>query len=376
MFERTKFIVAYQQNAYSMTELAERFGVSRKTAYKWLARFNAGGLDALYDQSRAPHTCPHRTEVTIAELIIAKRKAHPAWGARKLLKILAGEHPGVVFPSYGAAHEILRAAGLVTSPRSPRPKPVYPHARPLVADVPNATWSADFKGEFLLGNQSYCYPLTVMDAYSRYVLGCDAFASPGTSPTRASFARLFAEHGLPVRIRTDNGTPFAHPKAIHRLSKLGVYFIKLGIRIEHIDLGQPQQNGAHERMHRTLKAATTRPPEKTLPAQQQRFDAFRDEYNEVRPHQALDFDTPAARYVDSPRPFTGTFCEPAYPAHAERRLVSSNGTIRFKNREYFLTSSLSAEDVALEEIDHDLWNVYFYDLLLGRLNLQTHTFIP
>jgi putative transposase len=382
MLERTKFIAAYESGLYTMTELAERFGVSRKTAYKWRDRFLEGGLEGLQEASRAPHRCPHKTDEAVARLIVEARERHPRWGARPLLALLAREHPGLALPSHGAAHEILRKAGLVKAKHPRRRKPTHPQARPLVAETPNAVWTADCarararKGEFLLKNRVYCYPLTVQDAYSRFLLECQAFDSTDGWGTQRAFERLFAEYGLPEAMRTDNGVPFAASTALHGLSTLAVYFVKLGIRLDRIDRGKPQQNGRHERMHRTLKAETTRPPEQSLTAQQVRFDGFRNEYNRIRPHQALDFDVPAAHYESSPRPFPETPPEPDYPSHAELRAVSSGGTIKFKSRVYFLSSTLSLELVALEEIDDGIWNVYFYDLLLGRIDQHNQTFIP
>lgn len=376
MLERTKFIAAYESGLYTMTELAERFGVSRKTAYKWRDRFLEGGLEGLKDASRAPHSCPHKADEALARLLVEARQRHPRWGARKLLVVVARGHPGLALPSHAAAHEILRKAGLVAAKRPRRRKPRPPHAGALVADAPNAVWTADFKGEFLLGNRAYCYPLTVQDAHSRYLLACDALGATDERRARGAFERLFAERGLPEALRTDNGVPFATAHAIHRLSALSVYFLKLGIRLDRIEPGKPQQNGAHERMHRTLKAETTRPPEQTLTAQQARFDDFRREYNEVRPHQALDFSTPASRYASSARPLPAALPEPSYPAHAELRSVSRNGTIKFKGRVYFLSSTLSLELVALEEVDDGIWNVYFYDRLLGRIDQRSRTFNP
>jgi putative transposase len=376
MLERTKFIAAYESGLYTMTELADRFGVSRKTAYKWRDRFLEGGLAGLKDASRAPHSCPHKTDEAVARLIVAARERHPRWGARPLLALLAREHPRLALPSHGAAHEILRKAGLVKAKRARRRKPTHPQARPLVAEAPNAVWTADFKGEFLLKNRVYCYPLTVQDAFSRFLLECQALDSTEGWATQRAFERLFAEYGLPEAMRTDNGVPFAASTALHGLSTLAVYFVKLGIRLDRIDRGKPQQNGRHERMHRTLKAETTRPPEETLTAQQVRFDAFRNEYNHIRPHQALDLTVPAARYASSSRPFPVTLPEPEYPSHAELRSVSLSGSIKFKSRVYFLSSTLSLELVALEEIDDGIWNVYFYDLLLGRIDQHKQTFIP
>lgn len=376
MFERTQFIVAYQSGVYTMTELAARFGVSRKTAYKWRGRFEEGGLEALADASRAPHSSPHKTDEAIAALIVAARGRFPHWGARKLIEIVAREHPALKLPSPGAAHEVLRRAGLVHPPRRRRRKPKHPGAKPIDRSAPNATWTADFKGEFRLGDRSHCYPLTVQDAHSRYLLACDAFDSTEYHSSRRAFERLFAEYGLPRAIRTDNGLPFAAWNSVHRLSTLSVYFIKLGISLDRIQPGKPQQNGAHERMHRTLKAEATRPPGETLTEQQARFDDFRSRYNEVRPHESLAMERPASHYAASARVLPAVVPGPEYPSYAEVRYVSTQGQIKFHGRPYFLSATLAHDPVALIEVDDGIWDVLFYDLLLGRLDLRTHTFIP
>lgn len=376
MFERSQFIVAYQSGVYTMTELADRFGVSRKTAYKWRDRFEEGGLEALADASRAPHSSPHKTDEAIAALIVAARVRFPDWGARKLIEIVAREHPTLKLPSPTAAHEVLRRAGLVHPPRQRRRKPKRPGAKPIDRTGPNATWTADFKGEFRLGDRSHCYPLTVQDAHSRYLLACDAFDSTEYHSTRRAFERLFAEYGLPKAIRTDNGLPFAAWNSVHRLSTLSVYFIKLGIGLDRIQPGKPHQNGAHERMHRTLKAEATRPPGKSLTEQQARFDDFRSRYNEVRPHESLRMASPASHYAASLRILPAVIPGPEYPSYAEVRYVSTQGQIKFHGRPYFLSTTLAHDPVGLIEVDDGIWDVLFYDLLLGRLDLRTHTFIP
>ena len=238
---------------------------------------------------------------------------------------------------------------------------------PLQAKVPKAVWTADLKGQFRTGDGLYCYPLTVADAYSRFLLSCAARLSTKPVEARPVFERLCHEYGLPEAIRTDNGAPFATP-AFCGLSKHSVWWIKLGIRHQRIAPGRPQQNGAHERMHRARKAEATRPPERHQHAQQARVDRFCREYNEERPHEALDFRTPAAVYRPSMRPMPAKLTPPAYPGHHLVRRVSTAGTFRFKTRQLFLSDTLPQEDVALEETADGIWSIYFYDVLLARLN--------
>jgi putative transposase len=374
MFERARFVDAHHTGLYSMTELCDRFGISRKTGYKWLARFERDGGEGLQDRSRAPQASPHRTPDPVAELIIEARLERGE-GAKKLLPILGDRHPDIAWPSVSTAHRILERAGLVKRTRKRRVRPQHPPVKPLVAAEPNDVWTADFKGEFLLRDRTYCYPLTVVDHHSRFLLGCDALDSTEHYQSLRVFKRLFAEYGLPRAIRTDNGSPFASSLAIHGLSRLSVYWIKLGIRPDRIEPGKPAQNGAHERMHRTLKAATARPPEATLRLQQARFDRFRVDFNEVRPHEALEMRPPAARFNASTRTLPAKLPEPAYPGHAEIRRVHERGTIKFRSGIIGLSTTLGGETVALEEVDDGIWNVQFYHLLLGRLDERTFTFV-
>jgi transposase InsO family protein len=242
--------------------------------------------------------------------------------------------------------------------------------------APNDLWTADFKGQFRTRDGRYCYPLTIADEHSRYLLACDGLLSTAQVGARGVFERAFAEYGLPSAIRTDNGSPFAAAHALHGLSALSVWWIQLGIRPYRIEPGKPQQNGRHERMHRTLKDHTTRPPAANCRRQQIRFDAFRREFNEIRPHQALGQKTPAEVHHPSPRPYPSRIPEPSYPAHLEKRKVSCIGIIKFKKRRLFLSETLRSQTVALEEIDDGIWSIYFYDVLLGRLDERSFEVIP
>lgn len=366
MTQRARFVLAYQEGLYSMTELCARFAVSRKTGYKWLRRFEETGLEGLADQSRAPKRSPHQTDAEVEDLLLACRKQHPRWGPRKLLAYLARRHPQLALPASSTAGAILKRHGLI-KPRRRRRTTRHPGAVPLLTTAPNQIWTADYKGEFKTLDGIYCYPLTVADAHSRYVLGCQALLSTKQQTAFGQFERLFKHYGLPEAIRTDNGVPFA-TRALCGLSRLSVWWIKLGITHQRIEPGQPQQNGRHERMHRDLKAETTRPPERNQHRQQERFDSFRAEFNEERPHEALGDETPASHYRCCHRALPETLPEPCYAAHHETRWVSKAGTFRFKKRQIFLSQALGHEWVAFEEVADGIWSVYFYDVLLARLD--------
>lgn len=376
MTEHHKFILAHQEGLFTMTELCQRFSISRKTGYKWLKRYRKGGLEALRDQSRAPRHSPHRTPEPVRRLLIEARQAHPRWGPRKLLDYLQPRHPEVALPAASTVGDLLKREGLVPNRRKKRRR-VHPGASPIKAEAPGQLWSADFKGEFLIGSGAYCYPLTVQDPYSRMLLACQGLPSTAHEGAQAVFERLFRAHGLPQAIRTDNGLPFVS-KAICGLSRLSAWWIKLGITCDRIEPGCPQQNGRHERMHRTLKAETTRPPEANFADQQERFEGFQKEYNHVRPHQALGGATPASRYdVSAPcQKMPEHLPAPNYPGHAEVRKVSSAGAIKFKAKPLFVSSVLAGEQVALEETDEGIWSLSFYEVLLGRLDERTFTLHP
>lgn len=366
MDQRVQFIGDYQRDEVDIAELARRFRVSRKTAYKWIDRYEAAGPAGLVDRSRRPTTCPHATPALIVAALVDVRRHHPTWGAKKLIKIVATRHPTWTLPARSTVCDLLDRAGLITTSRR-RPVPAHPGRLLIPMTAPNGTWTADFKGQFKTRNGVYCYPLTIVDGCSRYLLACQGLLSTAIAGARPIFLRLFQEYGLPGIIRTDNGVPFA-TTALGRLSTLSVWWIRLGILPELIAPASPQQNGRHERMHRTLKAEATRPPSGNLQAQQTRFNRFRQEYNEERPHEALGQETPASLYRPSRRALPRRLAPLEYPGHFEVRLVSRNSGIRWQKHWVCVTHTLAGEYVGLEEVGHGLWDVYFGLLKLGRMN--------
>jgi len=366
MTERMRFVLDYELGVYSVTELCERYGVSRKTGYKWLCRFQEGGPEAMADRSRRPHSCPHKTPDHCVDAILEKKRRHPSWGAKKIVPRLRKKYPDEPWPAISTGSAILHRHGLVKSRKRSR-KRGHPGRPDTPMTEPNAVWTIDFKGHFKTCDAIYCYPLTVADGYSRFLLGCQGFLSPCHTDSRKTISRIFREFGLPAIIRSDNGTPFAS-SAIGRISRLSVWWIRLGIYPELIEPAHPEQNGRHERMHRTLKAETARPPAGNLSAQQRRFNAFRAEYNEERPHEALGQETPASVYRPSTRPFPERIPPIEYPGHFEVRRVSRNGGIRWNSHWVNVSHVLATEFVGLEEVDDDLWNVYFGPVSLGRFH--------
>lgn len=367
MLERTRFVLTHQEGLFSMTELCERFSISRKTGYLWLARFSEEGLPGLEERSRAPRSKPHQMAGATSALLIETRRKHPTWGPRKLLAYLRPRHPGIALPAPSTVGDLLKRSGLVEARRRRRAPAPAQHTPRLEAALPNQVWAADFKGEFRLGSGPYCYPLTVTDAASRYLLACRALPSTSTEGALRSFEQLFRARGLPEAIRTDNGTPFASP-AIGGLSRLNVYWAKLGILHQRIEPGRPEQNGRHERMHRTLKAEATRPPGERFDEQQERFDGFAHEYDEERPHEALGHRTPASCYRAPERRLPERVPGPEYPAYYEVRRVDANGTFKFKGAIHFLSQTLAHEQVGLAETEDGIWSIYFYERLLTRFD--------
>ncbi len=287
MDERLQFVREALRDRFTMSELCARFGVSRRIGYKWLARYEADGRRGLGDRSRAPHHCPHQTPASVIELLVAERTAHPHWGARKLLTVVATRHPERrAWPAPSTVADLLARRGLVHRRRRRRAA-VHPGVVRPTTTAPNDLWTADFKGQFRTGDGAYCYPLTIADQHTRFLLTCRGLLSTQTVTARPVFERAFREYGLPLAIRTDNGVPFA-TQALHGLSFLGVWWIRLGIGHQRIRPGCPQENGAHERMHRTLKRQAIKPVRATCLAQQRNFDACRHEYNEERPHERLN----------------------------------------------------------------------------------------
>jgi putative transposase len=368
---RVQFISEYQTGLWSMTDLAAQYGISRKTGYKWVERAATGGVAALLDQSRRPRVQPTATARAVVDALLAVRRRHPGWGAKKLLAMVRRQDPEAAWPSRSTVCDLLRRGGWIV-PR-PRRSPV-PHGGHALSPItaPNDTWTTDFKGEFRTKDHRYCYPLTLRDGYSRYVLRCDALLSRSYGLTRRGFERSFAEFGLPVRIRSDNGGPFAGP-GLGRLSRLNVWWMRLGIIPERIGLGRPEQNGSHEQFHRILKAETTRPPASSAAGQQRRFRAFCREYNEVRPHESLQDQPPAMHYQASGRALPSRVPPLVYPGHMEVRRVSSAGCISWRGTPIFLTEVLDGEHVALEEVADGCWSLVFASIILGRLDERTGT---
>jgi putative transposase len=368
MDQRRRFISDVQQARDNMTTLCARYGISRKTGYKWLSRYAAEGPPGLLPRSHRTHTTPFSTSPEVATALLELRQHHPTWGAKKLLTVLARREPRLAqaLPARSTAAALLKRHGLITSPR--RRRAIGHPGRPTTPmEEPNAIWTADFKGQFKTRDGRYCFPLTVADGASRYLLACRGLTSVRTEEARPVFQALFHSFGLPTRIRSDNGVPFA-TIALGRLSPLSVWWIRLGILPELIEPAHPEQNGRHERMHRTLKAETTRPPASNRRAQQRVFDRFQEEYNTERPHEGLALRTPAECYSSSPRVYPARLPSLEYPAHCEIRLVSRNGGIRWHNHWVNVSHVLGGEYIALEEIDDGLWTVSFGPLVLGRFD--------
>ncbi|RMF25544.1 MAG: IS481 family transposase [Deltaproteobacteria bacterium] len=366
MKERARFVAEVERGHYTMTELCQRFGISRKTGYKILDRWEAEGPAGLADRSRAPHRCPHRIEPGVARAIVEARRKHPSWGPRKLLAWLGERRPELALPAASTAGDLLKRRGLVKKRRRRRTWK-HPGAPELETKAPNDVWTADFKGHFRTKDGVYCYPLTIADQHTRYLLRCQALGSVRTEEAKPVFRRLFGEVGLPRAIRSDNGAPFAST-GIHGLCEMNVWWMRLGIAHQRIRPASPQENGAHERMHRTLKQETTRPPGATLRGQQRKFDRFREQYNHERPHEAQGNRPPAKAWRPSPREYPNKIRPPEYPGHHLVRLVSNAGTFRFNVRQIFLSNALAQEHIGLEEIDDGVWGIYFYDVRLGTLD--------
>jgi len=367
MNERIKFIAAMLEAEESFLELCERFGISRKQGYKWKGRYEDGGVIALADRSRARLSHASAVSPEVEDLVVKARRKHPSWGPRKLLVVLKRRHPREKLPVASTIGEILRRRGL--NGRRKRVRRSDPYADRLGPyDGANRVWCADFKGHFGVGERR-CHPLTISDGFSRYLLCCKGMARPLSHPVKRAFEKIFREYGLPDAIRTDNGAPFS-TLAAGGLSRLAVWWIRLGIRPERIMPGRPDQNGRHERMHRTLKAETARPPQRSLSAQQRRFDRFRDEYNNERPHEALGQQTPASFYQPSRRPFPSRLPEPEYPAHFEVHRAYPNGVISVANSQWYVSGCLRDELIGVEQVDDERWKVFFGPIALGIIDAR------
>jgi len=370
MEERLRF-VARLLDGESMSDACRSFGISRKTGYKIFDRYKEHGLEALSDRSRRPVRYANQLPPQVESLIVSLKQDKPHWGARKLRELLVRRLNGDVrVPARSTIHAVLDRHGLVKRLGKARNRAT---GTPLSEGAaPNELWCADFKGEFKLGNGRYCYPLTITDHASRYLLMCEALESVREELACTAFQRLFAERGLPAAIRTDNGVPFASPNGLYGLSRLSVWWLRLGIAIERIKPGNPQQNGRHERMHLTLKKEATRPPGMNSLQQQARFDDFLDEFNQERPHQALQMQRPADVYVPSARPYQG-LPDLAYPFHDRDILVTACGRICMHRKKVNISTVLAGQRLGIKEVDGGIWLVSFMRYDLGYIDLEQRT---
>ncbi len=363
MDQRIKFIADYLENIYEMSGLCRHYGISRKTGYKWILRYEADGLDGLKDQSRRPHSHPYTTDAWTREQVIQVKLAHQSFGPKKVMDYLRREQSQYLWPADSTASEILKQAGLVKAKK--RRVKMSADSQPFKdCHQPNAVWSGDFKGHFALGNGVRCYPLTLSDNDSRFILNCRSLQRTRESDVRPWFEWSFREYGLPDAMRTDNGPPFAS-LSLGGISQLSMWWIKLGIKSERIAPGKPQQNGRHERMHRSLKAAVANPPKYSMRAQQRAFDRFVKEFNEQRSHEALGRKTPAEVYCPSPRRYPDRLAEVMYDEAYQVRRVRHNGEIKWQGQLLYISQVLAKEPIGLKQVDEVRWEIYFSTHLLG-----------
>ena len=365
MDQRVKLISDWLSGNYSKSQLSRLHGISRPTVDKWLSRYADRGSDGLKELSRKPYHCPHQTSDEIISRLLEKKSEHLDRGPKQLIQRLRNAEPEIVWPAASTAGLWLKKAGLVSPRKRAHPRP-HSSAKLREANEPNQTWCADFKGQFRTKDDRWCYPLTITDHASRYLLLCRGLLGTHGEPTRQGFEWAFREYGMPDVIRTDNGSPFAST-GLARLSSLSVWFIRLGIYPETIKPGRPDQNGRHERMHRTLKAAVLKPAADNLLRQQLLFEEFVHDFNHYRPHTALGMKVPADAYCSSARIYPGYVPAAGYGEDVDVRRVRSNGEIKWKGSHIFLGEALIGEQVALREVADDVWDLYLCSYPLGRL---------
>jgi transposase InsO family protein len=369
--ERVRFVTDWESQDWNFAELCRDYGITRNTGYKWLNRYELNGWEALQDETRAAHRHPNQTSAEMEKAILELREKHTRWGARKIQAMLERrqEEAGYQVPATSTIGEILRQHGL-TVERKKRAR-AEPSRQPLArAGTANALWCIDFKGWFRTGDGKRCDPLTITDGYSRYLLRCQAVRAADTLHTRAVLEGAFSEYGLPDRMRSDNGAPFGS-NGRGGLTALSVWWMRLGIQPERIQPGQPQQNGSHERMHLTLAQETAKPPAESARGQQQRFDAFRQEYNHDRPHEGLRMSTPAEHYQPSLQPYPRRLPEPAYPFGWEVRSVGRSGQFKFSARDVFVSHALAGQSIGLQPLNQEqerYWRIHFMNHDLGVLD--------
>lgn len=371
---RKEFVIRWMKKEMPVRELCRAYQISPKTAYKWRDRFLEQGCSGLEDQSRAPHHSPQAISGKVTTAIVEMRDRYPRWGARTIREKLRQEQPQTVWPAASSIHELLQREGRVAGVRRRLRTP--PYSEPLAhAEAPNQVWSADFKGWFRTGDGERMDPLTVSDACSRYLLCCRACEKSDGPHVQGMMKAVFLEYGLPDAMRTDNGPPFAS-RAPGGLSRLSMWWLRLGIRHERITPGCPQENGRHERMHRTLKQETACPPRANRRRQQEAFVEFERMYNQERPHQALEGRTPASVYTRSGRPYPARLPELNYPAGAHMRRISQQGSLKWRCERTYVSEVLGHEWVALLETDDEFFEVYYGPLLIGWFDGRSHLFGP
>jgi len=364
MEQKVEFICEWRTQKYSITELCKTFNISRPTAYKFIARFEKDGIEGLKGQSTAPKKHPNSTKDEVVKNIIQLKEKHKLWGAKKIRRLLYNVCPEKDIPSIVTVHNILLKHGFVKpQKRCKRVKPVFPIFDPKEC---NEVWSADYKGKFLMGNKIYCHPLTIADSKSRFVFTAKGHYNETLKNAKAEFTKVFRTYGIPKQMHTDNGSPFGSVRAIQRFTQLSYWFIELGIMPVFSDPAHPEQNGRHERMHRDLKAACAKPSAQDLRAQQRRLNQFVKEYNNVRPHEALDMETPASVHKFSTRPFPEKIREFEYDSKFKIMKVAQNGAIRWKSYHWvYLTIGLKGKYVGVEELGNGIWRIYYYGVFLG-----------
>ncbi len=368
MNEKVKFISAWLTKEYSISELCRNFGISRPIAYKIINRYEAEGVIGLKERSRAHHTHPQKTNDETVALILKVKSRYPQWGPRKIRDWLDIEYPDESWPAASTIGDHLKKHGLVKEKKKRKKTP--PHSQPFInCTQVNEVWSADFKGQFKLGNEQLCYPLTISDNYSRYLIECRCLPHPTYAAVRKYFEGVFKQYGLPDAIRTDNGSPFASV-GIGGLSRLSIWWVRLGIMPERILPGHPEQNGRHERMHRTLKDATVKPPKATMHAQQMAMSRFKEEYNYARPHEALVNKRPGDIYTRSTRAYPSKLPEIEYSSAYLIKRIRTSGEVKIFGKNIYVGSNLAGERIGLKQIESEQYELYFSSLRLGVLDAR------
>lgn len=363
---KVSLVSDWLSGCYTKTMLANKYGISRPTVNKWLGRYDEDSAEGLYDQSRRPHSCPHQTPDEVIEELIKLKQGFPYWGPKKINDLLKLQKPWLKCPADSTTGQILKKAGLVKAKKRSRKISVYP-SKLTKSERSCEVWNIDFKGQAKLGNGHWCYPLTITDDFSRFLLCLEAQKSTKAKPVKENLERLFTDYGLPNVIKSDNGTPFAS-RAVGGLSNLSIWLIKLGITPERIEKGKPTQNGRHERMHRTLKMEAMKPMKYSFLAQQQAFNRFKEEYNCLRSHEGLDRKRPVESFKKSNREYKPKQLEVNYDLDMEIRSVRCNGEIKWKGNLLYCGEILAKEKVGLKEVHDGVYEIYFSFMHIGYLN--------